>query len=88
MKINMDSLAKNGFVRFRSDSSIISTLDIASAIGDISSVSGVKPVQTLMPRLEENSEKSSYSGNFGYSEFPLHTDMAHWYLPPRFFILR
>ena len=31
---------------------------------------------------------NSYSGNFGYGEFPFHTDLAHWYIPPRYLVLR
>lgn len=45
-------------------------------------------VQTLTPRLKDNERENTYSGNFGVDEFPFHTDMAHWYVPPRYLFLR
>lgn len=29
-----------------------------------------------------------YSGNYGTEIFPLHTDLAHWSVPPRYLVLR
>lgn len=57
---------------------------VAAAIGAIVSGSidrlgvtrlGVKPPNT-------------YGGNYGLGELPLHTDLAHWYRPPRYLLLR
>lgn len=31
--------------------------------------------------------KNTYGGNYGYGPLPLHTDLAHWYRPPRYVIL-
>jgi Taurine catabolism dioxygenase TauD, TfdA family. len=31
---------------------------------------------------------NQYSGNYGLAEFPLHSDLAHWAVPPRYFMLR
>ena len=50
--------------------------------------SGIPTVQTLKPRTERQAPKSHYSGIFGLDEFPLHTDLAHWAMPPRYFMLR
>jgi L-asparagine oxygenase len=49
---------------------------------------GITTVQRLIPRDTSASIKNQYSDNFGMSEFPLHTDLAHWARPPRYFILR
>lgn len=32
--------------------------------------------------------QNTYAGNYGFSELPLHTDLAHWYVPPRYILLR
>ncbi len=37
---------------------------------------------------QANAPTNLYSGNYGLQEFPLHTDLAHWYIPPRYLILR
>lgn len=71
-----------------------STLEVASLIGTIIDLeallpgSGIPTVQTLKPRNEREAPKSHYSGVFGLQEFPLHTDLAHWAKPPRYFMLR
>ena len=32
--------------------------------------------------------RNQYSGHFGLGSFPLHTDLTHWRLPPRYLLLR
>jgi L-asparagine oxygenase len=46
------------------------------------------PIHQLRPRRVEEAPLNTYSGNYGLGEFPLHTDLAHWFLPPRYFLLR
>jgi L-asparagine oxygenase len=43
-------------------------------------------VQELVPRA--SAPPNMYSGIFGLSAFPFHTDLAHWRLPPRYLLLR
>ena len=43
-------------------------------------------VQRLVPRAV--STPNTYSGNFGLGQFPLHTDLAHWRVPPRYLLIR
>ena len=70
------------------------TISIAREIGMVTDIQTLLPnsnipvVQTLIPRNEAKSSSSHYSGTFGLDEFPLHTDLAHWVQPPRYFILR
>ena len=59
-----------------------------SELGAVVRLPGVTEVQVLTPRHSEQSPPNTYSGNFGTQTFPLHTDLAHWYLPPRYFALR
>jgi L-asparagine oxygenase len=88
MKPELQLLSKNGFIKFSCNSEDESTLEIAQSIGNVLALPGVSPVQTLVPNSAESRERSSYSGNFGMGAFPLHTDMAHWYIPPRYLLLR
>ncbi len=80
-------LVERGFVSFSSDPSE-STLEVAQHIGNIFKVPTMPLVQTLTPRLKENEPSNTYSGNFGMNDFPFHTDLAHWYVPPRYLFLR
>ncbi len=88
MKMLSVALEKHGFTRFTNDSASESTIHIAEKIGKVLSIPGVPPIQTLVPRTSASREKSNYSGIYGTHEFPIHTDMAHWYVPPRYFLLR
>ncbi len=58
------------------------------AIATVAVLPGLAEVQVLRPRLVGDSPPNIYSGNFGHGEFPLHTDLAHWFLPPRYLALR
>lgn len=57
-------------------------------LGRIDVVEGLNAVHTLIPRPISGSTPNTYSGNFGTGEFPLHTDLAHWAIPPRYIALR
>jgi len=80
-------LDANGFVPL-STSPSLSTLEVARLLGDILHLEGIAEVQTLTPRHAEEVGKNRYSGLYGTESFPLHTDMAHWYIPPRYLLLR
>ena len=64
------------------------SFEALSAFGEISRLPGLNPIQILAPRIIPNSTPNTYSGNFGWNAFPLHTDLAHWYVPPRYLALR
>jgi len=88
LKLNLNNLNSNGFIQFKGDPLEIDTLSIAMELGEIAHVPGTLVVQNLVPSESKEKEASSYSGNFGMGEFPFHTDLAHWYKPPRFLLLR
>lgn len=46
------------------------------------------PVHSLTPASAEQRAPNSYSGIYGLRAFPLHTDLAHHRLPPRYLMLR
>ena len=65
-----------------------STLIVARRLGTILQFPGIEQIQILRPRLQAEAPPNIYSGNYGYNTFPLHTDLAHWCLPPRYLMLR
>ncbi|WP_148058981.1 hypothetical protein [Pseudomonas chlororaphis] len=83
-----EELAQFGFTKFSVPDVGVSTVEIANWLGVAANLPGISKVQKLIPRLQSNTNESTYSGNYGLGAFPFHTDMAHWYSPPRFFILR
>lgn len=80
-------LAEDGYVTFDGQSFGDSSMEIATNIGTVIKVPGTKTVQELTPANAALLEKSSYSGNYGVEEFPFHSDMAHWFRPPRYLLL-
>lgn len=70
------------------------TIDVAKRLGrtvDLDNsklLKAVPTVQLLKPLTRDKAETNSYSGLFGLGEFPLHTDLAQWLLPPRYLLLR
>jgi L-asparagine oxygenase len=70
------------------------TLEVAGSLGNVVDIASIMPsgrvskVQTLVPRKPSEAPPNRYSGAFGFGPFPLHTDLAHWALPPRYFMLR
>ena len=64
------------------------THEIASCIGQTVSFSGISDIQRLCPQKACDSNPNTYSGIFGTGEFPLHTDLAHYMLPPHYLLIR
>ena len=64
------------------------SVEMANLVGEIDNLEGFTSTQVLAPRFLGDSAPNTYSGNFGLGEFPLHTDLAHWAVPPRYFFLR
>lgn len=63
-------------------------IGIAVEIESFLPATGIPNVQLLSPKRQENAPANHYSGSFGLEEFPLHSDLAHWSIPPRYFVLR
>jgi len=83
-----DHLRQHGYARISALSPSEPTLSIAERVGFVSVIPGVARVQELVPRAASQAPASGYGGMYGLDLFPLHTDMAHWYVPPRYFLLR
>jgi hypothetical protein len=44
--------------------------------------------EALTVNSKSSKPKNTYAGNYGFDALPLHTDLAHWYIPPRYIMLR
>jgi L-asparagine oxygenase len=77
-----------GFAIIRGHAPESSGRTALSQLGEIVKLPGICDVQVLAPRRTDESPPNIYSGNFGCEEFPLHTDLAHWSVPPKYLALR
>lgn len=80
-----EELARRGYAKVSLPASYNELPAALEACGQRAQMDELPAVQLLTPRAVD--APNTYSGNFGTGAFPLHTDMAHWALPPRFFIL-
>ena len=84
----------DGFVIQKELAPHLSTVEVAHQLGAIINIdrllpfSGIPTVQSLRPRGTKEVQQNQYSGHFGFDRFPLHTDLAHWILPPHCLLLR
>jgi len=84
----ISTLKSDGYLFLQEFEPDISTYDVAARIGTIQDIHGIPTVQQLRPKERYGSTSNVYSGNYGLGEFPLHSDLAHWAMPPRYFMLR
>lgn len=83
----IEQLETSGFALLKVGAQV-STIDVARGLGEVCDLNRIAQVQTLVPKPIASCGGSSYSHLFGMGEFPLHTDMAHWVVPPRYILLR
>ena len=85
--LNAEEVNRAGFSAFHSPPDE-TTISVAHRIGKPAHLSGFRIVQTLMPKAAQAAPPNTYSGIYGVNEFPFHSDLAHWSIPPRFLLLR
>lgn len=83
-----EEVTRNGFAHLPEYMPTLTTLDAAKTVGTPVTLPGFPEVQSLRPKSPEEAKPNTYSGNYGRGEFPLHTDLAHWVVPPRYLMLR
>ena len=83
----ISEVKNKGYCKFSIDPDI-SNLGIGKKLGKIIEFENNLTIQTLSPRLKELEPNNTYSGNYGLDKFPLHSDMAHWYKPPKYLLLK
>ena len=81
-------LQSNGYVFLEEYFPKLNADDAIGRVGVVDSVDGLEVIQNLRPLESVNALPNTYSGVFGKCEFPLHTDLAHWSVPPRYLVLR
>lgn len=81
-------LNRVGYLQLSSYHPDTSTSKIIHSLGMPLTFAEASPVHQLKPKPTEASTPNTYSGMYGYGQFPLHTDLAHWRFPPRFLLLR
>lgn len=85
-KVSLKELESQGYIFLKKYYPNLEIQTIANMLGiPITPWSG-RLVQNLTPK--ENSSPNTYSGIYGLSAFPFHTDLAHWKIPPRYLLLR
>jgi hypothetical protein len=82
------ALKEKGYINLGVIEPDLPTQDIVNMIGPTEHIPGLSLVQKLSPKTSSEYPRNTYSGNFGLNDFPLHTDLAHWKVPPRYLLLR
>lgn len=83
-----ESIRRRGFAFIPEDVPGKQSREAISRFGQLLTLPGLAEVQSLRLQEKESATPNTYSGNYGRGEFPLHTDLAHWSLPPHYFVLR
>ncbi len=89
MSVSLKQLvAEHGYTLIPRHRPELGTVDAVSLLGAVLTLEGFSAVQELRPHAVSAAPPNTYSGNFGTGEFPMHTDLAHWAVPPRYLALR
>ncbi|UXD71072.1 TauD/TfdA family dioxygenase [Sphingobacterium faecium] len=81
------SLEENGWAEVHSAFSDIELIDYVKKFGDIINHPNGNIIDELKPKDKSLAIKKSFSYQFEFKSFPLHTDTAFWHLPARYLIL-
>lgn len=84
----INALAAHGWCSFRDAELASNILLVGYELGTPVCHPGQPIVTVLSPHEKESARPNSTSAMYGRDAFPLHTDMAHWPLPPRYMVLR
>ncbi len=81
-------LAEHGWLFLRDPILADDIHAVAKLLGPPVSSPGAPFIESLQPRSEMDARANTTSSIYGLNQFPLHTDMAHWPLPPRYLVMR
>ncbi|MDN4573380.1 hypothetical protein DBB29_12405 [Pandoraea cepalis] len=84
----LDSLEALGYADLGICDADKSATEVAQQVARCLGVSPYSEAEQLTANAVTSKGPNTYGGNYGYSELPLHTDLAHWYVPPRYLMLR
>lgn len=83
-----DTIARDGYIDLGVYQRERTTIDVAEALAVELGTRASGSVETLTVNAMNTKPKNTYAGNYGSGEIPLHTDLAHWHIPPRYLMLR
>jgi L-asparagine oxygenase len=86
--MNIADIAKNGYLDLGMFHPEATTLEAARILTEEFNIRIDSEVESLTVNPIEAKPKNTYAGNYGRGALPLHTDLAHWHVPPRYFMLR
>ncbi len=81
-------LHSNGYAEIAETDPDVSTVELAREISASIGTVVSESVENLVASPTAVKPSNTYGGNYGYGQLPLHTDLAHWYRPPRYVLLR
>ncbi len=87
-QVNIDILSAQGWIIVRHGGSSSHILSLAQSLGRVITPPNRPTLHRLKATAMLDAVRNSYSGRFGYGQFPFHTDMANWTTPPRYVLLR
>lgn len=83
-----EAVLQDGYSFISEETPQVQGREALARFGPLLVLPGLAEVQALVPREKASATPNTYSGNYGRGGFPLHTDLAHWSLPPHYFVLR
>jgi L-asparagine oxygenase len=83
-----ETISRDGFAFLPAFHGGESTSQVVAHLGILARLPALDDIQQLSPKPPSQAPPNIYSGTFGLGTFPFHTDLAHWFLPPRYFALR
>ncbi|WP_137905824.1 TauD/TfdA family dioxygenase [Chryseobacterium sp. 2VB] len=86
-KEQLNELTLKGWIEFCSVNSDEYLIDISKRIGDVINHPNGKLIDYLVPKVKTEAKINTFSHNFEYQKFPLHTDTAFWNLPTRYVLM-
>jgi L-asparagine oxygenase len=86
--MDVNDLVLNGYVDLGEFHPEATTLEAAQIIASEFNIQIDSDVESLTTSSIGTKPRNTYGGNFGHGALPLHTDLAHWHIPPRYFLLR
>jgi len=84
----VEQIALRGYAFLPRHKPGVPSVKVFQSFGSVLTLDQFAPVQSLKPHNQTEATPNTYSGNFGTNEFPLHTDLAIWALPPHYISLR
>lgn len=81
-------LSARGYVDLGEIDAGAPTVEIAQAVARVISARPFGSTEILRASSAGLKPLNTYGGNYGLAALPLHTDLAHWYVPPRYVVLR